>query len=407
MWQHYLEEKGHEVIYINAWETDFDDEPIIPIISAILDGITDDTAADKAKAALQGVLAVTALAGSSIIKKTTGVDIKGTIETIESDMDLVVLGEKLYESYSYKKDAYETLKIKLKEYVDKLSTKPLIIFVDELDRVRPNYAVTFLEAIKHIFSSQGVCFVLAVDREQLEVSVKQLYGEIDFENYYRRFITRETDLPDANGFDLVPFLEYQADNFLNQKRDSGVRFPFKGNAQSGVLSYIGDICTVHDFSPREVESFFRIFSQFMATPQEYDRVTFIFWIQASVLLIATFIKNREAYHSFGSNSFAVHEIEDYIRTLKFGKDRRVKSLVFDDFITASLQEDQNSINHNLAKISLKNDPLVLEQPVNYGNLVPGRIQELANSINGSGRIPEKTVFMDIYERLENWKAFIE
>ena len=33
--------------------------------------------------------------------------------------------------------------------------------IDELDRCRPDYAITYLETIKHIFSIKGTAFVLA------------------------------------------------------------------------------------------------------------------------------------------------------------------------------------------------------------------------------------------------------
>ena len=44
---------------------------------------------------------------------------------------------------------------------------PLLFLVDELDRCRPDFALMFLETIKHLFDTPGVVFVLAVDRQQL------------------------------------------------------------------------------------------------------------------------------------------------------------------------------------------------------------------------------------------------
>ena len=50
------------------------------------------------------------------------------------------------------------------------------LFVDELDRCRPDYAINYLETIKHVFDVHGLVFVLAVDYEQLECSAKALFG---------------------------------------------------------------------------------------------------------------------------------------------------------------------------------------------------------------------------------------
>lgn len=54
---------------------------------------------------------------------------------------------------------------------------PAFIFIDELDRCRPSYAVEMLETIKHIFDISGVVFVVATDTEQLQHAVKVVYGE--------------------------------------------------------------------------------------------------------------------------------------------------------------------------------------------------------------------------------------
>ena len=65
--------------------------------------------------------------------------------------------------------------------------KPFVIFIDELDRCRPPYAIELLERVKHLFGVRGLIFVLSIDREQLGESIKSQYGNIDTERYFRRF----------------------------------------------------------------------------------------------------------------------------------------------------------------------------------------------------------------------------
>ena len=67
--------------------------------------------------------------------------------------------------------------------------------MDELDRARPDYAVRFLETLKHFFQTKGIIFILAVDKAHLESSVKSLYGsDINFPEYYRKFVHRNVSL---------------------------------------------------------------------------------------------------------------------------------------------------------------------------------------------------------------------
>ena len=69
------------------------------------------------------------------------------------------------------------------------SSKPLLFFIDELDRCRPTFAIEMLERIKHLFDVKNMVFVLSIDKKQLEAITAAVYGErIDASEYLRRFI---------------------------------------------------------------------------------------------------------------------------------------------------------------------------------------------------------------------------
>ena len=52
----------------------------------------------------------------------------------------------------------------LKKFIaDSSNEKPLIFIIDELDRCRPDYAVSILEQIKHFFSIPNIIFVLSIN----------------------------------------------------------------------------------------------------------------------------------------------------------------------------------------------------------------------------------------------------
>ncbi|WP_292455784.1 P-loop NTPase fold protein [Methylibium sp.] len=52
----------------------------------------------------------------------------------------------------------------------------LIVFIDELDRCRPTFAIELLERIKHLFDVPNIVFVLSIDKSQVEVSTSSVYG---------------------------------------------------------------------------------------------------------------------------------------------------------------------------------------------------------------------------------------
>ena len=67
MWQSYLQaEHKIEVLYINAWATDYDDAPILPITSALLDHVAPTGASKDLKKSLRQVLGTLALTGINV-----------------------------------------------------------------------------------------------------------------------------------------------------------------------------------------------------------------------------------------------------------------------------------------------------------------------------------------------------
>lgn len=84
---------------------------------------------------------------------------------------------------------------------------PFLIFIDELDRCRPTYAIAMLERIKHLFNIPGIAVVLATDTSQLAHSIKSVYGQdFDSQKYLQRFLSRTYPLPSppvANFIDAI------------------------------------------------------------------------------------------------------------------------------------------------------------------------------------------------------------
>ncbi len=76
-------------------------------------------------------------------------------------------------------------------------SKPLVFIIDELDRCKPTFALNLIERIKHLFSVDGICFVLVANFKALEESISRTYGLHDARTCLEKFWQIRVCLPDA------------------------------------------------------------------------------------------------------------------------------------------------------------------------------------------------------------------
>lgn len=201
----YMELRQHyPTVYIDAWQQDFSDDPLLTVISSIIEQLRDATGnklavPDGIKSKLLGLLkAGGKLVLKSAIKKAGLEDGDFSLEGEDADK----LVDTLCSNHKERYESIQYLKQEIRQWVEaavglsegKLDY-PAFILIDELDRCRPSYAVEMLETIKHIFDIPRVVFVLATDTEQLQHAIKVIYGEgFDAESYLGRFFHRRFTL---------------------------------------------------------------------------------------------------------------------------------------------------------------------------------------------------------------------
>lgn len=201
-----LEIEGFQCVYFNAWKDDYVTDPLIPMVSAIDELKTDDGSKNESFRASMSIVrtAVGPIAKSALkaaIKMgTMGVlDVDEAIESATADAASDAASD-LIDVFQKEKASLEQFRDELAKAVGKLSQndppRPLIFFIDELDRCRPSYAIELLERVKHLFDVPNIVFVLSIDKKQLEAITAAVYGErIDAPEYLRRFIDLEYALP--------------------------------------------------------------------------------------------------------------------------------------------------------------------------------------------------------------------
>lgn len=201
MWKQHLSNKGFPTIYFDAWKSDLVDDPLLPLIGNLKQAKNISTERDdKLKKVITNgakILAATAKgAATQLAKKTIG---KTATEAIEGGLnELENIFFQQIDEFALGNQQFDDFKKDLAEYVRSLDEeKPLVYFVDELDRCNPTYAVKVLERIKHLFDIPQIIFVLSVDKLQFEASIKGYFGsdQINAEEYLRRFIDISYNLP--------------------------------------------------------------------------------------------------------------------------------------------------------------------------------------------------------------------
>ncbi|PKL15371.1 MAG: hypothetical protein CVV49_21415 [Spirochaetae bacterium HGW-Spirochaetae-5] len=216
MFREHLLNHGFPVVYFNAWETDYQDNPLIAFIGEIGSGLDELKKHGFETESARKTFKKLKKTGKDILKKSIPVavktavhkalDIEKGVEDAFSDFTLSVL-ENQIKNYSATKDQMKRFKEQLREMIDELQAdgrrdlkiRPMIFFIDELDRCRPEHAIQVLEKAKHFLDIEGVIPVFGIDMEQMGHSVKTVFGQnMKERSYLRKFFDLEYNMPSDN-----------------------------------------------------------------------------------------------------------------------------------------------------------------------------------------------------------------
>lgn len=190
------------VIRYNCWKYDYYEEPLVAIVAAMIDIINQKTKLwndDKKRARVLGVLKAVGISlltiGNNAIKDKTGLDIKSAFDVVAKETQKENEKQRKKREYDANFSFNQSLEC-LRHEIDQLSQEQTIVFmVDELDRCLPEYSIKVLERLHHLTEdSQNVITVLSMDKEQLQKSVKQIFGFEHPEKYLEKFIKFELGL---------------------------------------------------------------------------------------------------------------------------------------------------------------------------------------------------------------------
>ena len=201
-WHKEISEK-HLAVYFNAWESEITPIPLITFLESIKTEIKKDkNFYSELEEKIDKYIYILIAFIPFLISTYKDCSLNNIIEKGKEILDFSkVESKKNYDIKTIKEEFEEIIKdvlniLNQEEDSNRIRKEPIFIFIDELDRCRPDFAIRFLELIKHFFSVEGIVFVLALDLRQLETSIKHIYGsDIDCEGYLRKFINQFYNLP--------------------------------------------------------------------------------------------------------------------------------------------------------------------------------------------------------------------
>ena len=216
-WAEQLRQAGHPVVEFNAWENDSEIDPLVPFVAECSESLKEHFTEDQniiegfkekgGRIALQ----LGGIATKAVLRKALGNDGVEDVCNLfseDTEKDLIKLGGSLVEEQVKKKHEREAFTLELKSLVTKLNeagkTLPVFIFIDELDRCRPTFAIELLERVKHLFHVDGIKFIISTDSTQLVHSIQGVYGaNFDSHSYLRRFSDETFTLPNPDSIQFA------------------------------------------------------------------------------------------------------------------------------------------------------------------------------------------------------------
>ena len=257
-------------VYFDAWKNDFHPDALAPMIGQIEMQLQERRKLPAKLINAGRKLCPTILvAAASLAAPTTA----GVVKETGKKSNAVA-------EYVARQKAMNKFRCELENFAKpKEDSKPLVFFVDELDRCRPIFAVEVLEKIKHVFDVPGVFFVLAVNKTELQKILRSVYGDIDAATYLRRFFDDEFILEnrksvalaalDRFGAELHRFRDgaHMRDFFPLMCQDFGLQL--RDQLQAAALAARALALTPDDFSCSVLVAFFTVLK--FANPDLYQR----------------------------------------------------------------------------------------------------------------------------------------
>lgn len=188
-------------VYYDAWANDGDEDPVLSLVYEIINDVESDYSLPKDGDCIK--------IASTVLDSFTGKNWTAVIDALRGEDPLAEIKKA------------KSIEEEIKNFLDSLLCERgnrLVVFVDELDRCRPSFAVKLLERIKHYFANDRITFVFSINAEELQHTIRQHYGSgFDACRYLERFFDLRVSLPPADMAKFYRSIGYNGSSFVYDK----------------------------------------------------------------------------------------------------------------------------------------------------------------------------------------------
>ncbi len=336
--------RDRPVVHFNAWENDYSANTLV----SILFELTHQLRNRDAKFDLKDLLDDTKI---KFFKEFANAWLKFcssgalSVDSLTNEHDIIA------EHKCYKKQLE-----KFKKNLGKFATDyrsimnyPLVIVIDELDRCRPTFAIDVLEVAKHLFSTDGVVFVLALNQRQLGHSVAAIYGDrFDSIGYLEKFVDVTFRLPPV---DREKFLFSQLSE--KSKKRHGTDRDFQR-----AIDRLFSVYALPDFNLRTASHYIRRLDYVLASKGDDRDSSFMHSLVVALIMRSI---NRESYLRFHEGEISDDEFVDSnferegLRNIRYDE---IGAWIVAVAITAQQERERKKMNNSNADVSHASNLLV-------------------------------------------------
>ena len=244
--------------YFDAFSEDSYDQPLTSLLVRLYK--TFNVEHDKRELkrhALRLILATTGVVAENI-QPTLGVAAKHIAKIVNK------INSDIHEQAFEHKSNAEIYLNELKDFLSKVTeNKKLILFIDELDRCRPDYALHLLEVVKHVFDIPNLKIIFIINSEQLIEIVKHNYGDNKeiAKKYLDKFFRFQINLPNSaqnkNKEQILNSVKYLNIEFDRLKIFESPLFHDTNNQTSRSTWLLRELIEHYNLSLRDIEKLAR------------------------------------------------------------------------------------------------------------------------------------------------------